>query len=223
MTPRRHFLLTAAEYWFKPPASGILRTNKQIYHEAIEILYSKNIFKFRWLEQLFAFEDQIGSENCMRVREMSIWMRFPHEPEVVQVLNPEHALRSEYDSVPSHWITALKACRLATIVHLGIEAQLFSFAPTALHLMPEDLQQFIEGFLGRVAGGEVPHLSLRGFREEEREKFPRSWEVVMDPWGFYKSRLEKCRSSWMHGLLRNRSLILKNELPTSISSELRAH
>jgi len=80
-----HFLLAAADYAFKPPTSGILRTNKQIYHEAIEILYSKNIFNFREPEQLFAFENQIGSENCMRVRAMSIWItrRFPHEPEVV--------------------------------------------------------------------------------------------------------------------------------------------
>jgi hypothetical protein len=58
-TPWMHLLLTAADYPFKPPTSGILRTNKQIYHEAIEILYSKNIFKFREPEHFFAFEDQI--------------------------------------------------------------------------------------------------------------------------------------------------------------------
>jgi hypothetical protein len=100
-TPR--MLLAAADYAFKPPTSGILRTNKQIYHEAIEILYSKNIFKFHEPEHLFAFEDQIGSENCMRVREMSIWIMFPSVP----------------DSVPSNWITALKACRLGKICTPG--------------------------------------------------------------------------------------------------------
>lgn len=156
-----------------PPTSGILRTNKQIYHEAIEILYSKNIFKFHEPEHLFAFEDQIGSENCMRVREMSIWIMFPSVP----------------DSVPSYWITALKTCRLGKIVHLGIEAEMFFRASTNLLLMPEDLQHFIEGFLGRVAGGEVPGLSLTGFQEEEREKFPESWEVVMDQWDDYNDEI----------------------------------
>jgi hypothetical protein len=57
--------------------------------------------------------------------------------------------------------------------------------------MPEDLHQFIEGFLGRVADREVPRLSLTGFREEEREKFPKSWEVVMDQWNFYKNEIRR--------------------------------
>ncbi len=46
-TPRVLLALTAADYPFKPYTSGILRSNKQIYHEAIEILYSKNKVKFR--------------------------------------------------------------------------------------------------------------------------------------------------------------------------------
>lgn len=66
---------------------------------------------------------------------------------------------------------------------------MFFRAPTNLLLMPEDLQHFIEGFLGRVAGGEVPGLSLTGFQEEERDKFPESWEVVMDQWDDYKDEI----------------------------------
>ena len=80
-------------------------------------------------------------------------------------------------------------------MHLGIGAEKLFLAPSALLLIPEDLQQFIEGFLGRVVGGEVPHLSLTGFREEEREKFPKSWEVVMDQWDSYKDEIRRMRKS----------------------------
>jgi len=185
--PRRPYILTA-DYPFKPPTSGLLRANKQIYHEAIEILYSKNIFKFQEPVQLFAFEDQIGFESRKLVREICIWTRFPGIDEVV--LDPKYLQRSEYDSVPSHWIAALKACGLKKIVHLGIEAEmLFSHPPYPLP-MPKDLQEFIGEFLGKVADDKVPRLSLKGFQEEEREKFPKKWEVVMDQWDSYKDEIE---------------------------------
>ena len=89
----------------------------------------------------------------------------------------------------------MKACRLAKIVYLGIEAEKLFLAPSALLLMPEDLHQFIEGFLGRFVGGEVPRLSLTGFREEEREKFPKSWGVVMDRWDSYKDEIRRMRKT----------------------------
>jgi hypothetical protein len=185
--PRRPFILTVEDYPFKPPTSGLLRVNKQIYHEAIEILYSKNIFKFQEPGQLFAFEEQIGFESRKRVREMCIWTRFPGRDEVV--LDPKYLLRSEYDSVPSHWIAALKACGLKKIVHLGIEAEMLFSTSLSLLFMPKDLQEFIEEFLGRVADNEVPRLSLTGFWEKEREKFPKRWEVVMDQWDSYKDEI----------------------------------
>ena len=45
-TPQIHFLLTAADYPFKPPTPDILRTNKQIYHEAIEIFSVEEYLQF---------------------------------------------------------------------------------------------------------------------------------------------------------------------------------
>lgn len=185
--PQRPYFFTVQDNLFKPPTSGLLCTNKQIYYEAIEILYSKNIFKFQEPEHLFDFEKQIGLENCKRVREICIWIRFPRGDEAI--LDPEYLPRSEYDSLPSHWIAALAACGLEKIVRLGIEAEMLSSNPYFLLSMPKDLQKFIEGFLGRVAEDEVPRLSLRGFREEEREKFPKRWEVVMDQWDCYKDEI----------------------------------
>jgi hypothetical protein len=105
------------------------------------------------------------------------------------VLDPKYLLRSEYDSVPSYWIAALKACGLEKIVHLGIEAEMLFSTSLSLLFMPKDLQEFIEEFLGKVADDEVPRLSLTGFREEERERFPKRWEVVMDQWDSYKDEI----------------------------------
>lgn len=140
---------------------------------------------------MFAFEEQIGFENRKRVREICIWARFPKTDKVI--LDPKDLLRSEYDSVPSHWIAALKACRLEKIVHLGIEAEMLFAGSLSLLPMPKDLQEFIEEFLGRVTGDKVPQLSLTGFRDEEREKFPKKWEVVMDQWDSYKDEIEGMR------------------------------
>lgn len=46
-TTSRLAIFVTTDNPFKPPTSGLLRANKQIYHEAIDILYSKNIFKFQ--------------------------------------------------------------------------------------------------------------------------------------------------------------------------------
>ncbi len=186
-TSPKLLLVTDRDDPFKPPTSGLLRTNKQIYYEAIEILYLKNIFQFRDPGQLFAFEEQIGFECRNRVREICIWARFPRRDEVV--LDPEHLTRSEYDSVPSHWIAALKICGLEKIVHLDIKAEMLSADPSSLLSMPNDLHDFIIEFLGKVADDKVPRLSLTGFREDEREKFPKRWEVVMDQFDSYKDEI----------------------------------
>lgn len=130
--------IPTADSPYKSPTPGLLRANKQIYHEAIEILYSKNIFKFQNPGHLFAFEEQIGSENRKRVREICIWIIFPMREEVM--LDPKHLLRSEYESVQSHWIAALKACGLEKIVHLGIEAEVLFGGALCLLAMPKDLQ-----------------------------------------------------------------------------------
>ena len=179
---------------FKPPTPGLLRANKQIHHEAIAILYLKNFFKFKNPGHLFAFEEQIGSESRKRVKEICIGTRLPTRNEVV--LDPKHLLRSQYSNVPSHWIAALKACGLEKIVHLGIEAEVLFADALCVISMPKDLQECIEEFLGRAADEKVPRLSLTGFREEERNKFPKRWEVVIDQWKRYKDEMERLRKEW---------------------------
>jgi hypothetical protein len=166
----------------KPPAPGLLYVNKQIYHETIGILYSKNIFRFEEPRELFDFEEQIGATNRERVRNMCIWVGFTREDKPVP--DPETLELCEFHSVPSHWIVALKACRLQQIVHLAVEAGMYT-RPLFVPSMPRDLQESIEQFLARAADGMVRKLSLRGFSEEERGKFPKRWEITIKQWGGY--------------------------------------
>ena len=179
---------------FKPPTPGLLRVNKQIYYEAIDILYSKNTFQFEEPEHLFAFEEQIGSENRKRVKTIHFWAIMPIRDE--EIPDPNSLPRSEYQSAPSHWIAALKACGFRNIMHLGVEAGTIDAHPLCLLSMPKDLQEFIKECLGRVTDNGVPHLSLTGFREEEREKFPNKWKVVMNQWSTYEEELEALRKEW---------------------------
>ncbi|KAH8711862.1 hypothetical protein GQ44DRAFT_433242 [Phaeosphaeriaceae sp. PMI808] len=172
---------------FVPLTPGLLLANKQIYQETIEMLYSQNIFFFEAPSDLFTFEEQIGPENCRRIKQICIWARFPGFNEIA--VDPEDLQPSEYDSVPSHWIAALQRCRLERIVHLSIEAESIGSDPLSLLHMPKGLEGFIRQFLGKVPGNQVPCLSLTGFREEERDKFPERWRVVMDQWGCYKEEL----------------------------------
>jgi hypothetical protein len=60
----------------------ILRTNRQIYHESINILYSKNVFSLRlekhhvpphFPEKLKIFFEKIGTDNAAQVREICIY------------------------------------------------------------------------------------------------------------------------------------------------------
>lgn len=90
------FLLVSKEvinvdYCISPPASGstrnvhdlcstVLRLNRQIFHEAIDMLYSKNSFSFsasytfppRCPASLLIFFERIGENNASRVQSISI-------------------------------------------------------------------------------------------------------------------------------------------------------
>ena len=90
----------------------------------------------------------------------------------------------------------LKACGLKKIVHLRIEAEMLYSDLLSLLSMPKDLEEFIGEFLGRAPDDKVPRLSLTEFREDEREKFPKRWEVVMDQWPTYKDEIKGMQREW---------------------------
>lgn len=53
---------------------GILRTCKQIYHEANSILYSQNVFAISEPEQMFRLIVKIGPVNLKLVKTLDIWV-----------------------------------------------------------------------------------------------------------------------------------------------------
>jgi len=53
---------------------GILRTCKQIHHEANPILYSQNVFVISEPEQIFRFIVQVGLVNFKLVKTLHIWV-----------------------------------------------------------------------------------------------------------------------------------------------------
>ena len=186
--PKRDLPLSVEENPYNVPSPGLLRTNRQIYSEAIEILYAKNIFEFGAPKDLLAFAPQIGPINCQRVRQILLWIMLPAEG----TTTADSFLLSEDEKFTPHWVAALALCGLDKVVHLIIEADDLPGTDAPLWLdMPQDLQQLIEGFLRRVAENEVPHLSLRGFREEDREKFPPTWKVVMNQWDPLEDEMDR--------------------------------
>ena len=172
-------------YPCKPPTPGLLRVNKKIYQEAVDVLYSKNIFHFAKPDHIFAFESQIGLENCKRVREISICIPFPTEEKAR--LKRKYWPPMEYDNFLCPWIAALAACRFDKVVHLRVDAFIVCPHGDDMLFMPKDLQGAIEKFfLERLAGNRVPRLSLSGFRMGERKRFPEQWKVVMKEWDYYR-------------------------------------
>jgi hypothetical protein len=166
-------------YPFKPPTPGLLRANKQIYQEGIEILYSKNIFKFAHPREMFGFEGSIRALNRQLIRSISVYTRFPSQTEIVP--SPELVPAWEYEEYPSHWAKALQRSRFEKVTHLVVEGEMVGSAPTGLLAMPADLQKSIEKMLSREKDSPfVPRLTMRGFGWSEGDKFPDGWEIVTD-------------------------------------------
>jgi hypothetical protein len=101
--------LAIENYPGKPPTSGLLRANTQIYREAAEVLYSKNIIAFHLPQELFDFE-QIGASNRDLIQGIKITVMTPAAHIVVTA--PGCLALSDYESCPSHWAVALQKSRL---------------------------------------------------------------------------------------------------------------
>ena len=180
---------------FKPPAPGLLRANKQIYDEAIDVVYSKNIFKFFEPEHILAFEKKIGPENCKRVRDICVHITFPTAPNAK--VKRKHLPELSCDTSLCPWIAALDACSFEKVVHFCVDAWVLYPSSEDMLIMPKNLQESIERFLARVVPEhQVPRLSLIGFQWEERKKLPEKWEVTMMEWDWYEMAINACELDW---------------------------
>ncbi|KAK3940982.1 hypothetical protein QBC46DRAFT_432756 [Diplogelasinospora grovesii] len=84
-------MIQAPQYRTMEPA--ILRTCRQIYREAISVLYSGNVFNLSEPEQMFRFMAQIGPINIKLVRSLDVWI--PWMADVLPWLTLLNALSKE--------------------------------------------------------------------------------------------------------------------------------
>lgn len=117
------------------------------------------------------------------MKSVEIWIRYPGPDEVV--FDAGELGLGEYDSVPEHWIAVLGESGMTGVRRLGVEAVMIGCEPDrvlSVLPMPDELRDCFVEFLGRggdEGGGRAPRLELKGIREEEREKFPEGWDVVV--------------------------------------------
>lgn len=156
---------------FKPLAPGLILANKQIYQEALPILYLSNVFKFTSAKEMSDFEDRIGASNRDLVRKIEIAVIFMEVP-----------ADDDHDQAPSHWVTALPKSRFEKIVEMEVSAEVLGGTEWETAPMPAPLQRVIEDMFDRKQDKPFrPKFTLKGFRWRE-EKFPREWEIVTKQW-----------------------------------------
>jgi hypothetical protein len=167
-------------YSWKPPTPGLLRTNKQIYSEAVELLYLKNTFSFKVPQELFDFERRIRPSHLDLIRKIQIYVLFPSNQG--EEASPEGLALEQYQEYPSHWAKALQMSRLKKIEKISIEGERL-MADWELMTMPKILRQSIEDVFSRKQEkGFVPELSLTGFSPGEYLRLPGSWNVGVFSW-----------------------------------------
>lgn len=107
------------DYPFKPPAPGLLLANKQVYEEAMKVLYSGNVFQFSSTREMMEFEDMIGASNRDLVRRIQITAVF------APINTDRPALSDENDDESSdRWVSALLRSRLEKVVQMTVQADL---------------------------------------------------------------------------------------------------
>ena len=88
---------------YKTMERPILRTCRQIYEEAVSILYSQNVFEIIAPGQMFTFMAQVGPKNIKFVR--SLWILVPwHGHEIASWLSVLNAVAEKATGLRFLWL-----------------------------------------------------------------------------------------------------------------------
>ncbi|CAD6446002.1 3afd3d3d-1b04-4f8c-b00b-86cc05f57997-CDS [Sclerotinia trifoliorum] len=170
----------STHYPFKPPTPGLLLASKQIYEEAVQVLYSCNNFSFHKPRELFDFQSQVGVYNCALVRQMKISVVF--EDESTQIPS-EYVAPCDYENIPSHWAKALMESRLMNnIVGMQIDANSGSHEMRLMTMPPALYRAILATFFRNRNAKTAPELILKGFQTQEVDKFPMTWKKSTEQW-----------------------------------------
>jgi hypothetical protein len=168
-------------YPWKPPTPGLLLVNRQIYSEAVELLYSKNTFSFKAPQELLDFEHRIAPSHLDTIRRIRIWVIFPFtEGEEV---SPDRLPLEKYGEYPLHWAKALRVSRFDRLQKISIAGQCPNALDRELMPRPTPLREAIEDLFSRKQDKDfIPELVLTGFQPTQNLKFPESWNIKSEQW-----------------------------------------
>lgn len=170
----------STHYPFKPPTPALLLVNKQIYDEAVRVLYTCNNFSFHRPRELFDFQTQVGVYNCALVRQMKISVVFEDESMHIPL---DYLAPYDYENIPSHWARALIESRLLNnIVAMQIDANTGSHEIRLMNMPPALYRAILATFSRNRNATTVPQLTLKGFQAQEVDKFPKSWKKSTEQW-----------------------------------------
>ena len=151
----------------------MLLVNRQMYHEAREIIYSKNHFMFRKPEDLLRFVEEIGIENQNYIRSIRFPVNCtPKRPHI----DPNKVLGIE----PHYWTDVLLKSNLENVVEMYVCNEIFRETGLLSGVIDPAFEAAIKHMLGYCLGkNSTPKLILSGFFPFEYEKFPQQWRIIM--------------------------------------------
>lgn len=189
---------------FKPPTPGLVYANKQVYREATEVLYSRNIFKFKSPKVLFDFENQMGPVNCGHIRHVSIWSVVPNEGGMTPL--PETLIPDDWEEYQSHWARALQLCSFQNVNEMTIEVECpGAFDNFYFCNMELSLRDSVEELIFRSRQSRHPRrITLRGFDRKEWEKFSSKIEVTTRQWPDVEEEIRALEEELAEGLQADR-------------------
>ena len=166
---------------WKPASPAICLVNRQIYAEAMEVLYSKNTFCFSNPSELLSFEDQIGIPNRCLIQRIAIPMVVM--PESVMIPDPDLGAPCDWRSTPAHWAKAMMKSSFKHILEITVTVEDLRSSNQNQVVISPTLQHAIEDVFHRNQDQESKlRLVLKGFSELEWKKFPKHWAIKTENW-----------------------------------------
>lgn len=167
------------------PCANLLVANRQVHNEASPVLYEQNTFAFLTPIDLRAFEDSaVGPTSKLRqIRHILLPMRIAPPAANIPHGRPRPEPAYYWDLKPAmYWARALHLTQLSGVQEMTItwlREDPFGDVISSGGEIPAVLVKAVHEVLG-AAVQQRPRLRLVGYAEEEREKFPDSWQVDIE-------------------------------------------
>ena len=161
---------------YKPPTPCMLLVNRQIYHEAKEIIYSRNTFTFFEPARMTEFVEQIGNENKDRIQSITIDVDRTYRP-------PDADPNLKSGSEPRFWAWVLKQIDFKNIVKMHLLGEDIKGMSWTSVTMDPIMEKTIKHVLQRNPANKAKRkLVLTGYNGLAYKKFPKKWDIIQKNW-----------------------------------------